>query len=115
MDKHVASHTGADPISILMCSLQAAYGKQLLSLSSFFTFVGLGLGFLGGSLALPFGLYVVICQRTAERYVQDNVTPTGDAERTATAVAVLTAILILVPMAPEFAEQLGVGSNNPFL
>ena len=37
---------------------------------SFFTYVGLGLGFLGSSLALPFGLYVLICQRTSEKYVQ---------------------------------------------
>jgi hypothetical protein len=35
--------------------------------------VGLGLGLLGSSLALPFGLYVLICQRTAERFIQDQV------------------------------------------
>lgn len=50
--------------------MQAAYGRQALALSSFFTYVGLGLGFLGSSLSLPFGLYVIICQRTAERYIQ---------------------------------------------
>lgn len=89
--------------------MQAAYGRQALALSSFFTYVGLGLGFLGSSLSLPFGLYVIICQRTAERYIQDNVSPTSDAKRVATAAAVLAAILILVPMAPEVADSFGVG------
>ncbi|KAG2497626.1 hypothetical protein HYH03_004366 [Edaphochlamys debaryana] len=89
--------------------MQAAYGKQALALSSFFTYIGLGLGLLGSSLSLPFGLYVIICQRTAERYIQDNVTPVSDPKRNATAVAVLAAILILVPMAPEVAQSIGVG------
>lgn len=50
--------------------LQAAYGQKALGISGFFTYVGLGLGFLGSSLALPFGLYVLICQRTQEKFVQ---------------------------------------------
>ena len=49
---------------------QAAYGQSTLSITSFFTYVGLALGFLGSSLALPFGLYVLICQRAPEKYVQ---------------------------------------------
>lgn len=43
---------------------------QTLALSSFFSYVGLGLGLLGSSLSLPFGLYVIICQRTAEKYIK---------------------------------------------
>lgn len=89
--------------------VQAAFGSQALSLSSFFTYVGLGLGLLGSSLSLPFGLYVLICQRSAEKYIKDNVTGVAGAKQTATAVAVLTAILILVPMAPELAQSVGVG------
>ena len=95
--------------------LQSAYGSQALSLSSFFTYVGLGLGLLGSSLSLPFGLYVLICQRTAERYIQDTVSPVSSTQRTATLVAVLAAILILVPMAPELAQEVGVGASNPNL
>lgn len=57
--------------------VQAAYGKSALTLTSFFTYVGLGLGLLGSSLALPYGLYVIICQRTAEQYVKDAVSPTS--------------------------------------
>lgn len=92
--------------------VQAAYGKSTLALTSFFTYVGLGLGLLGSSLSLPYGLYVIICQRTAEKYVADNVTPVGDARATATAVALLVAILILVPMAPELADSFGVGPGR---
>jgi hypothetical protein len=32
--------------------------------------VGLGLGFLGSSLALPFGVFVLICQRNPEKNLQ---------------------------------------------
>ncbi len=39
------------------------------------TYIGLGLGFLGSSLALPFGLYVLIVQRSPESVLQDAVTP----------------------------------------
>ncbi|GBF95462.1 zinc metalloprotease chloroplastic-like [Raphidocelis subcapitata] len=96
--------------------MQAAFGSQALSLSSFFVYVGLGLGLLGSSLSLPFGLYVLICQRNAEKYVKDSVTGVATPKQIATAAAVLTAILILVPLAPEFAQQMGVGpTNNMFM
>ena len=45
--------------------LQSAFGRSSLAVSSLLSYVGLGLGLLGSSLALPFGLYVLICQRTA--------------------------------------------------
>jgi len=51
-------------------AVQAAFGRNTLSLTSFFTYLGLGLGLLGSDLALPFGLYVIICQRVAEKYIQ---------------------------------------------
>ncbi|MEW5304839.1 MAG: hypothetical protein WDW36_007422 [Sanguina aurantia] len=95
--------------------VQAAYGRGALSLSSFFTYVGLGLGLLGSSLALPFGLYIIICQREAERYIQDTVTPPSSERQTVTAIAVLAAVFVLLPMAPEIADSFGVGPANPFL
>ena len=79
------------------------------------TLLGLALGLLGSSLSLPFGLYVLICQRTAERYVQDNLSPVSDARRTAAAIAILTSVLVLLPMAPELADTVGVGPQSPFL
>jgi hypothetical protein len=50
--------------------MQAAYGRSGLSATSFFTYVGLGLGFLASSLSLPFGVYVLICQRNPEKFIQ---------------------------------------------
>jgi hypothetical protein len=49
---------------------QAAYGRSALAATSFFTYVGLGLGFVASSLSLPFGLFVLICQRNSEKYIQ---------------------------------------------
>ena len=55
--------------------LQAAFGKSALAVTSFFTYIGLALGFLGSSLSLPFGLFVLIVQRDGEKYIQDQVRP----------------------------------------
>ena len=133
---------------------QAAYGKSALAATSFFTYVGLGLGFLASTLSLPFGVFVLLCQREPVRYiqvmhilpfsfpipkswrlplsdtcsvvwcwsacyilqmqlvahravcVQDNVTPAGQARQISVGLAVLVAILILLPMAPESTDSL---------
>ena len=53
-------------VKIFRCRMQAAFGRGWLATSSFLTYVGLGLGLLGSSLALPFGLYVLIVQRQSE-------------------------------------------------
>lgn len=134
-----------------MLVTQAAYGKSALAATSFFTYVGLGLGFLASTLSLPFGVFVLLCQREPVRYiqvlpipalslspssclillcisalllnmshpckagwpprdlfcVQDNVTPAGQARQISVGLAVLVAILILLPMAPETTESMG--------
>jgi hypothetical protein len=69
-------HSGVNSADGLICYLlQAAFGRNLLSLTSFFTYVGLGLGFLGSSLALPFGVFVLICQRSPEKNLQVSTFP----------------------------------------
>ncbi|DBA95954.1 TPA: hypothetical protein ACH3X1_001475 [Trebouxia sp. C0004] len=93
---------------------QAAYGQSALAITSFFTYVGLGLGFLGSSLALPFGLYVLICQRTTEKYVQDKITPAAGGRQTALAVLIIASILILLPMLPSGTDAAAV-NNGTFL
>ncbi|KAK9809927.1 hypothetical protein WJX72_001870 [[Myrmecia] bisecta] len=95
--------------------MQAAFGRNALAISSFFVYVGLGLGFLGSSLALPFGLYVLICQRNAEKYVQDAVTPAGERRQGLAVAAFLLALLVLLPMAPDVADSVGVGAQSMFL
>lgn len=91
---------------------QAAYGQSTLTISSFFTYVGLGLGFLGSSLALPFGLYVLICQRTPEKYVQDKITPAAGGRQTALAVLIIASILILLPMLPSGTDAAAVTTGT---
>eukprot|EP00798_Chlamydomonas_sp_ICE-L_P007411 gene7411-539_t len=81
--------------------MQGAFGKRTLGMTAFVSYLALGLGLLGGPLALPFGLYVVLCQRTPERYIKDNVAPAGEGRQAATVAALLVALLILLPMLPD--------------
>ena len=46
---------------------QASFGRNGLAVSSVMTYIGLGLSLLGSSLAWSFGIYLLICQREAER------------------------------------------------
>ena len=64
---HASRLSGAEPASAPPAHplLQSAFGRNSVAVSSLLSYVGLGLGLLGSSLALPFGLYVLICQRTA--------------------------------------------------
>ena len=94
---------------------QSTLGRNGLNLTSFFTYTGLALGVIGSSLALPFGLAVILLQRAPERLIQDQVTLASDTKRAVTAAAILFAILTLVPVAPELADQSGVGPGGPFL
>lgn len=77
--------------------VQAAFGRKSLGVSSFFTYVALGLGLLGSSLALPFGIYVFICQRTPEAFVQDTVTAPGGSRNGLALGLLALSVLILLP------------------
>lgn len=94
--------------------VQAAFGKSSLVFTSFFSYIGLALGLFGGSLALPFGLYVLILNRVAESYIQDSVTEVSEGRKTLTALLVFTAIVVLLPAAPEAADDLMSGGANFF-
>lgn len=87
----------------------AAFGGTALAVTSFLTYVGLALGLLGSALALPFGLYVLICQREPEVPPRDGVTPPSAGRQIATAVAVGLALLILLPAAPDVADAVAAG------
>lgn len=54
---------------------QAAYGRGALAVSGFCIYVSLALGLLGSALAFPFGIFVVICQRNPEKYIQARCVP----------------------------------------
>lgn len=99
----------------LSISLQAAYGKNALAFSSLASYVGLGLGVLGSSLALPFGLYVLICQRESERNVQDEVTEVDDRRQALALALAAAAVLVLLPGFPDATDAMLMGSPSNFL
>ena len=77
---------------------QAAYGKNGQGVTGLLTYLGLTLGVLGGSLSLPWGLYVLIVQRKPERAPLEDVTPIDDRRRAATAAMLGIALAILLPL-----------------
>lgn len=81
-------------------AMLAAYGRGAVSACSIFAYAGLGLGVIGSSLALPFGLYVLICQRGFEDQYRDQVTPIDDQRKNITIGAISLALLILIPIFP---------------
>lgn len=94
----------------------SAFGKTALALTSLASYAGLGLGILGASLSLPFGLYVLICQRTSEKYIQDEISGVGEARRLLALAVVGVALLTLLPGAPELPDNLMLtGSPTNFI
>jgi len=94
--------------------VQAAFGRTPLAATSFFAYVGLALGFLGSALALPFGLYVLICQRDPENSPRDGVTEPSQGRQLAAAVAIGVALLVLLPAAPDVGGD-ALGGGGIFL
>lgn len=95
--------------------VQAAYGRGTLAFTSLASYIGLGLGILGSSLALPFGLYVLICQREAERNLQDEVSEVSEKRQTVALALAVAAALILLPGLPDATDAILMGSNADFL
>lgn len=93
-------------------AMLSAYGRTALSVSSFLTYACLGLGLVGGGLALPFGLYVLICQRTPERLLQDEVSGVSSSRKGLVAALTGVALLVLLPLAGDPAlDSLGGPGN----
>ncbi|PIA59873.1 hypothetical protein AQUCO_00400622v1 [Aquilegia coerulea] len=95
-------------------SVQGAFGKCALDVFGLTTYTLLGLGVLGGPLSLPWGLYVLICQRTPEKPCLNNVSEVGTWRRTTVVVAILLVVLTLLPLWDELAEELGIGLVTTF-
>ncbi|KAI3822654.1 hypothetical protein L1987_10249 [Smallanthus sonchifolius] len=94
--------------------VQGAFGKDALVGFSLTTYSLLGFGVLGGPLSLPWGLYVLICQRTPEKPCLNDVTEVGTWRRTAVTVAIFLVVLILLPVWDDLAEELGIGLVTTF-
>ncbi|XP_062214365.1 probable zinc metalloprotease EGY1, chloroplastic isoform X2 [Phragmites australis] len=95
-------------------ALQGAFGKDALFGFGLTTYSLLGLGVLGGPLSLPWGLYVLICQRTPEKPCLNDVSDVGTWRRAALIVSVFLVVLTLIPLWDELAEDLGVGLVTSF-
>ncbi|XP_072989057.1 probable zinc metalloprotease EGY1, chloroplastic [Typha latifolia] len=95
-------------------ALQGAFGKDALVGFGLTTYCLLGLGVLGGPLSLPWGLYVLICQRSPEKPCLNDVSEVGTWRRTSLTFAVFLVVLTLLPLWDELAEELGVGLVSTF-
>ncbi|CAN6314949.1 unnamed protein product [Urochloa humidicola] len=95
-------------------ALQGAFGKDALFGFGLTTYSLLGLGVLGGPLSLPWGLYVLICQRTPEKPCLNDVSDVGTWRRAALIASVFLVVLTLIPLWDELAEDLGVGLVTSF-
>ncbi|XP_024027505.1 probable zinc metalloprotease EGY1, chloroplastic [Morus notabilis] len=95
-------------------AVQGAFGKGALIGFGLTTYTLLGLGVLGGPLSLPWGLYVLICQRTPEKPCLNDVTEVGTWRKTFVAVAIFLVVLTLLPVWDELAEELGIGLVTTF-
>ncbi|XP_066366071.1 probable zinc metalloprotease EGY1, chloroplastic isoform X2 [Miscanthus floridulus] len=91
-----------------------AFGKEALFGFGLTTYSLLGLGVLGGPLSLPWGLYVLICQRTPEKPCLNDVSDVGSWRRAALIASVFLVVLTLIPLWDELAEELGVGLVTSF-
>lgn len=95
-------------------AVQGAFGKNVLVTFGLSTYVMLGLRVLGGPLALPWGLYVLICQRTPEKACLNDVTEVGTWRKALVGTAIILVVLILLPVWDELAEEIGIGLVNTF-
>ncbi|RMZ56374.1 hypothetical protein APUTEX25_004731, partial [Auxenochlorella protothecoides] len=75
----------------------AAFGKGALAFSSLVVYALLGFGALGGPLALPFGLYVLVCQRKSEGWIQDEVSGVSGTRQALALGITLLALTVLLP------------------
>ncbi|KAK4777465.1 hypothetical protein SAY87_017652 [Trapa incisa] len=95
-------------------AVQGAFGRSALVGFGLTTYTMLGLGVLGGPLSLPWGLYVLICQRSPEKPCLNDVTEVGTWRKAVVAVGIILAILTLLPVWDELAEELGIGLITTF-
>ncbi|KAL6519600.1 putative zinc metalloprotease egy1, chloroplastic [Orobanche minor] len=90
-------------------AMQGAFGKSALIASGLATYTLLGLGVLGGPLSLPWGLYVLICQRAQEKPCLNEVTEVGNWRKAVFVAAIVLVAMTLFPVWDDLAEELGIG------
>lgn len=96
-------------------AMQAAFGKSSLTTFALITYLLLGLGVIGGPLSLPWGLYILICQREPEKPCLNDVSEVGNWRQGAFILATVLVTLTLLPLWDGLAEELGIGLGTPLL
>lgn len=90
-------------------AMQAAFGKTALNVFGLLTYLMLGLGVLGGPLSLPWGLYILIVQRSPEKPCLNDVTEVGTVRKVGFSIVLLLSLVLLLPLWDGLAEELGIG------
>ena len=70
---------------------------------------------LGGTLSLPWGLYILIAQRSPEKPALNNVTEVGTARKAGLGALLVVSVLTLLPNLVSLAEDLGMGLDSSML
>lgn len=96
-------------------AMLASYGRTVLAFTSLLSYLGLGLGLLGSSLSLPFGLYVLICQRESEKNIQDEISEVDERRKSIAIALAFLAVLILIPGIPDATEMALLEGSSNFL
>ncbi|KAK0601173.1 hypothetical protein LWI29_021852 [Acer saccharum] len=95
-------------------AVQGAFGRSALIGFGLTTYTLLGLGVLGGPLSLPWGLYVLICQRNPEKPCLNDVSEVGTWRKAFVTLGIVLVLLTLLPVWDELAEELGIGLVTTF-
>ena len=94
----------------------SALGQGTKSFLGFVTYLGLGFGvFARPNVSLLWAIYVLALQRQQMALCEDEITEAGDARATAAVTALSVALLLLLPIGPELANELGIGIGNDIL
>ncbi|KAG6751943.1 hypothetical protein POTOM_044158 [Populus tomentosa] len=114
LDGGRAVQSKVSKLSKRVLSICGAFGKGALVGFGLTTYTLLGLGVLGGPLSLPWGIYVLICQRAPEKPCLNDVTEVGTWRKAAVTAAIFLVALTLLPVWDELAEELGIGLVSTF-
>ena len=88
----------------------SALGQGTKTFLGFVTYLGLGFGvFARPNVSLLWAIYVLALQRQQMALCMDEVTEAGDVRATAAVSALSVALLVLLPIGPELANELGIG------
>lgn len=86
--------------------VQSAFGRRALALTGLLTYLGLALGVIGSALSLPFGLYILLTQRSNERPPFDDVSPVNSNRVSLALGLVLFSLLTLLPYVSQSTDMM---------